>query len=758
MVNGFSKGFVIILLLWIGSNMAMGQYQVKATALAHDVKDLSQRDSKVFDQNGERCALLIFETAVPKLFSFDLGAQAIEKRVNKDDEVWIWISPDVKKMTIRCTDCAPQKDYRVSLKGGNVYRAKITTGLPQETTTTQNVLIYCEHTPFSVSIDGAVPVESQDKSYHTILPLGVHDLVVSSRLYKPYTGSFRVLRGRAYSDTIRLESNYGELFFSVTPSNYTVSINDEVQEAGRSLRLEPGKYRLAIKKERYESFETSIDIAVGEQRIIQTALDPAYAVFSITASDDETEIWIDGNRRGKGRAVMELDYGTHHIEGRREGYETWENTTSEFNATSSRAIKIPKLNRQYGGLRLSFYPQDASVYIDGKMVNTEEGLYVNGHMPTGVHYVQTRKVDYQSTRDSIVVESGKMSVRDYALKPLALGKATITTDPDVGIYLMQTDDENTYRFLGHTTFTGKLPAGENVIELRNLSGIRCQYRMFINDKQEHTPVTFPFKRKLMIRTNKSGRKITLKGNEYPAFPVKANRFLKLDPMKYEINVTKNGYPLYKDSIDLSSPDALKKIHRANLYKQVSDSGDTSGVAPKRYKSPVLLQRFYDNAGTLYVGIFDVGYTFDFGGEYGGSLDDQEFKHVVSLGLLPIRYRMLGLNLCDFEFIANDPAISHTVCYRPTLSLYVPADRGFAVRLYGGLSVNLYDQRYAAASADKKLYLLGGAALRFNYIGKFPMDIFAEYKWPVKGVDTSLIDHKELLFRIGASFSVGVDCL
>ena len=754
MENGFSKWFAVAILLCV-CGIAAAQYQVKATSLTHDVKDLSQRNTKVLDQNGERCALLIFETPIPKLFKFDLGAQQIEKRVNKDDEVWVWVSPDVKKLTIRCSDCTPLKDYRIALKSGNVYRAKLTTGLPQETATTQNVIFYCEHVPFTISIDGSVPVESHEKSYHTVLALGGHDLVVTSRLFQPYSGSFRVTRSRTYSDTIRLQNNYGELFFNVTPANYSVYINNELQEVNRSLKLEPGRYQISVRKDRYESFDTSLEVANGDQRIIQTTLNPAFAVFSITAADEVTEIWIDGERRGKGHASIALDYGTHQIEGRREGYETWEYTTKDFNESAARAIKIPKLNRQYGGVRLSVFPQGAQIYIAGKLVESQDGVYYNPQVPTGVHFMQARMVDYVSVRDSIVVTTGKLHVGDYTLPPIALGRVSITTDPEIGIYLKSQDEAEPDRFLGRGNFTGKLPAGEDIIELRNLSGVRCHYSLFLNDKEDHTPLTLPFQRKLKIRSNRGGRKIMLKGGEFPAFQVKANKFLKLDPIKYEINVTKNGYAPYNDTIDLSDPKASKLIYRADLYKWSSDTGV---VVPKR-RTPPLLQRFYDNAGTFYVGVIGFGYTFDFGGEYGGTMTQPAFRHVVSLGILSMRYRMFGFNLFDLEFAANDSLINRSICYRPTLSLYIPADKGFAVRLYGGVSLNAYDLISGPVGTNgNRMYLLGGAAMRFNYVAKFPMDLFAEYKWPINGVDKSLISHRELLLRVGVSFSIGADCL
>ena len=45
-----------------------------------------------------------------------------------------------------------------------------------------------------------------------------------------------------------------------------------------------------------------------------------------------------------------------------------------------------------------------------------------------------------------------------------------------------------------------------------------------------------------------GEEVTLKGGAYPAFPIKTNKKLKIDPMKYEITATKKGFLPFKDSI------------------------------------------------------------------------------------------------------------------------------------------------------------------------------------------------------------------
>ena len=158
--------------LLLVAQIVMAEYKVKVTPLTHEVKDLSQRTSKILDQNGERCALIKFETPLGDEIKFSMGAQQVEHRELKDDEVWVWVSADVKKITIRCTNCTPLKDYRVSLKPGNVYSAKITTGLPQESSAYQNVNFYCEHVPYTISIDGGAPVTCNDVRYTDTLTIG----------------------------------------------------------------------------------------------------------------------------------------------------------------------------------------------------------------------------------------------------------------------------------------------------------------------------------------------------------------------------------------------------------------------------------------------------------------------------------------------------------------------------------------------------------------------------------------------------------
>lgn len=754
MESGFSKRFGVIALLIMSLSTLTwaAEHKITATPLTHDVKDMSQNKNKHFDQNGERCAVIVFETPIPNLFKFELGTLNIEHREIKDDELWLWVSPDLKKMTIKCDNCTPLKDYRpgVALKSGHIYRGKITTGLPQETALTQKVNLYCERTPFTVSIDGSAPIESKTRTYFTELPIGQHDLVVSASLCKPYSKTFRVSRGKAYSDTIKMVDYYGEVALTVTPmGGYTVKVDGVEHRQNRLLKVEPGKHRITIQKERYEVYETSIEVADKGQHSINAVLTPAFAQFTITTSDEETEIWVDGALKGHNRCNIELTWGDHRIEGRRKGFDTWEYPASDFSANSVRTIKIPKLNKQYGIIHLSFYPQNAAIYIDGKLVDAASGVYHDARAEVGFHYVQARLTDYKSVRDSFTVEPGEIYRHDYQLERLALGIATINTDPGIGIYLVRQDEEEP-EFLGHTTITRKIPAGENVIILKNPSGLTCRYNLFVNDQEEHAPVTFPFERQLMIRTN-AGGDISLKGPKRPAYAVKANKKLTLDPLPYEITIMKRGYQPYHDTIDLTIPPKEKTtIYRANMRKL----NDTIEHASLRKESP--FQGFYDHAGTWFIGIIDFGYTFDFNSAIADP--SRGFKHIVTLGALPFRYKMFGVSLADFEACVTDSAWKESICYKPRVSLFVPCGDSFAFHFYGGLGINLYDLKNATASENKRMYAFGGISLRLNGAGRFPVDIFGEYKYPIKGVQQTELDNlnKTQLFRVGITFTGGID--
>jgi len=119
--------------------------------------------------------------------------------------------------------------------------------------------------------------------------------------------------------------------------------------------------------------------------------------------------------------------------------------------------------------------------------------------------------------------------------------------------------------------------------------------------------------------------------------------------------------------------------------------------------------------------------------------------------------MFGMSLADFELSVGDSTWKQTICYKPRISLYLPCSDGFAFHFYGGVALNLFDLTQPNVT-NKRMDIIGGASMRFNYNGGFPMDIYAEYKYPIMGADQTALAalNKAMLFRVGVSFTIGVD--
>ena len=753
--TGLIKSLIILCLLSVASFINAGQYKVTVSKLRHDVQNLSQKDKKnnpYVDQNGERCALIIFETPLGNDLRFDLGSLDVEHSEILDDEIWLWVSPDARKMTIRCTGCEPLKNYQLgTLKSCNVYTAKITTGLPQESNLMQNVHLHCEHVPFTVSFDGKAPVICNNKDYYDTLQIGTHDLLVQSKLYKPYEKSIKLARNKACRDTITLEPNYGGISVFCTQADYTVKIDDEeILQRQFPIHVEAGTHIIEISKDRYQPLVYETPIQVGADLTLNANLKPAFSIVTIQAPDDETEIWIDDKYIGHGIRDIEIVWGTHKIEGRRHNYDTWEYPVHDFTESSPNVIKIPKLTQQFGGMYVSFFPKDVTAYLDGQPIFIEEGAYMNNYLPIGEHIIAIERENYKMLKDTFTIERGLNYIESYKLEYKPTGNVSITTDKGVAIYRKDTLQDGGYDYFAYEQGAKKIPIGETKIMLKTVDGVSCEYDMFVNNDNHNEPVTFPFMRTVMFRSQPFVRpNIYLKG-EKESYNISPHKKVKVLPQKYAMYVTKKGFQTYEDSIDLTTQDANKIVKYTYIHSD-KDSLENKSHEPKKSSSKVR-QSFYDNAGTWFFGIADIGYTFGFDG----------YTHHIDFGVLPFRYKMLGVNLFDFEIQAKSGSNIETLYYRPKLSLVLPCGRGFAFTLFGGASLNIHD---AFVSTDQNIKknartrIFGGLSMLINASGKVPVSIFTEYQWPVVGPQEETKHAKDEavnLFRVGLNIALGFD--
>lgn len=389
MANGIIKSWLIVLLLGMAVGMSAQQYQVKATECSEDMMDFSQRSTRVVDQNGDQCAVLRIESAIPGLLKFELGAQDIEHKEIKDDEVWLWVSTSVKKITIRCDGCKPLKDYRPgNLEGGHIYHFKVTTGHPKEQATKQHMHILCHQVPFFVSIDGKPAVESTKNQFSQELSLGTHNIVVSATHYKSFSKDIKLTRSAASRDTVTLDPNYGTVTIRPNVQGCKLFIDNQEYGINGEIKLDVGQHQITVRKDKYTSHEEKIVVHIGDKHIVNANLTPNFISVTITAKEPETEIYINEEYKGVGKCVFEFDYNERYdIEGRRKGCQPHIVDRHDFNANSPKTIAIPELKRLYGKLNISFFPKEATLKIDGITRPTKNGEFSDSRMPIGQHVI-----------------------------------------------------------------------------------------------------------------------------------------------------------------------------------------------------------------------------------------------------------------------------------------------------------------------------------------------------------------------------------
>lgn len=103
---------------------------------------------------------------------------------------------------------------------------------------------------------------------------------------------------------------------SVTPEDAEVSLDGSPEEARgrvRSILLDPGDHQVAVSAEGHATHRFRIHALPGEHLTREVNLRAAPAVLVVVSSVGSAAIAVDGAERGRGRAMLALEPGRHHL-------------------------------------------------------------------------------------------------------------------------------------------------------------------------------------------------------------------------------------------------------------------------------------------------------------------------------------------------------------------------------------------------------------------------------------------------------------
>lgn len=391
--------------------------------------DINARGSKVTDQNGELCALIIVNTGVQGL---EFTGCSIEKTEQKTGEIWLFVSPGVKFITIKHRDLGSLRNYPfpISIKKGTTYEmvlktAKITQ-IVEESVTDQYLIIRSNTPEAKIFINDEYVGKNNAQKY---LPLfEEHSYRVEAPLYHTKSGKVRLNSEDRTELQIDLDPAFGYLKVNTSPvEGAEIEINGKLQDKTTPFTtqaLASGVYTLQAFKTMYKSNPVEVHLHDGESVEVNIDLIPTFANVEIVCQDKEAEIHIDGQYKAKGSWKSAMPAGNHRLEVKKSSYRTF---SKNLNVVSGNDFveDVPLLQAINGKLNISSNPFDADIFIDGKHFGKTPRLIPQ--VLIGQHSLKLSKEGYADVNEKIIIEEGKIS--DYAFDLKKVCSVTINSDP-----------------------------------------------------------------------------------------------------------------------------------------------------------------------------------------------------------------------------------------------------------------------------------------------------------------------------------------
>ena len=315
--------------------------------------DMSAREEMKTDHNDRQCALLRIATQniTPEqrerfVFKSDLGSEVVE-RASRNGEIWLWVSPGLKYLRIQHPDWG---QYELRLID-HVARVEAL------------------HT-YKVTIKGTLVVALQEQNNNS-----------PTQQY---------------------------LAFSISPSNATLFVNDELWEVGsdgsavRFVYFGTYNYRVMAPNYLSETGTVTVDDP-NNTKTVNVKLKSDFVEVTLKV-DADAEIWVNNEKKGTRTWTGQLGKATYKIECKKEGHETSMITKEITVDLNGQTINLPKPTPIYGSLNIESTPNFATIYIDGKMVG-ETPKFVK-EILIGRHEIKLLKEGHEDYNKSVEITRG----------------------------------------------------------------------------------------------------------------------------------------------------------------------------------------------------------------------------------------------------------------------------------------------------------------------------------------------------------------
>lgn len=421
------RGLVFIIWLFFASVIFAQNISVASFKLLENDLTANTTGTMEYDQNGKVAALIKVVTT-EQGFVFDGGMVGIVKVKQGVGEVWVYVPHGIKRITIQHPQLGVLRNYDITIpiEEAKTYEMVLTTGRV-ETIVTHAVnkqFVVFNVKPIDAVIElGDEVLTADSEGYATkSIPYGTYDYRVTCANYHSTAGKVTVnAQGKSEVD-VTLRPNFGWIRFNGDSQYHGAHIYIDNERVGQlpltTGNIKSGEHRVKIVKSMYKAHEQQVTVSDDKTAEVNVQLVPNFSTVTLT-TDEDSEIWVDGSRRGKGRWSGPLEIGNYTVETKRESHRTMSEVV-QINSVEERTIELKAPTPIYGSLEISSTPLRATIYIDG--VEVGETPLMKSDVLVGTRRVAFRKDGYLSVDKTVEVKENtenSISVSMSKVQPVA---------------------------------------------------------------------------------------------------------------------------------------------------------------------------------------------------------------------------------------------------------------------------------------------------------------------------------------------------
>lgn len=414
-----------MLLLLVCSVSAYSQSNISVASFRLLENDLTANTHGTMekDQNGEIAALIKIVTT-EQGFTYEVGVLGITKVKQEVGEIWVYVPHGIKKITIKHPQLGVLRDYyfQIPIEKARTYEMVLTTG---KVVTFVERKAEKQYVEFKVSPSNAVveldnmilPIDEQGFA-EKLVPYGSYDYRVSCANYHTEAGKVTVAEEKV-EKMVTLRPNFGWIKFEGAEEFYGAHVYINNERVGqlplKTEELKSGNYRVKVVKPLYKTYEQQLVVIDDSITSLNVSLVRNYANITL-ATDPQSDIWIDGRQRGKGKCTIPLEPGEYTIEVKRPSHRTVSDVITVSEQLDDRTIKLSSPTPIYGSLEVKSEPSRATIYVDG--VNKGTTAKVINEVLIGSHKVTLEKEGYVPYEKTVDVKEGETTyLTDVKLSP-----------------------------------------------------------------------------------------------------------------------------------------------------------------------------------------------------------------------------------------------------------------------------------------------------------------------------------------------------